>query len=134
MVQGKFFGSFHLVAPLTTNKCGTFLSVQIFLNSAVRCSAKDGKHRQHLVILHELASLLDGLGWTIGVIVGDVVDLAAIDAALLIYHLEEAGLYLADAAKGGRWSAVGNDVAELDLGVGRADVVLLLGGCRLYDE
>ena len=104
------------------------------MDRAVRCRAEDGEHRQHLVILHELASLLDGLGWTIGVIVGDVVDLASIDAALLVYHLEEAGLYLANATKGGRWPAVGNDVAELDFRVGRARVILLLGGCRLYDE
>ena len=24
MVQGKFFGSFHLVAPVATKRCGTF--------------------------------------------------------------------------------------------------------------
>ena len=24
MVHGKFFGSFHLVAPVATNSCGTF--------------------------------------------------------------------------------------------------------------
>ena len=26
MVQGKFFGSPHLVAPVATNSCGTFFS------------------------------------------------------------------------------------------------------------
>ena len=26
MVHGKFFGSPHLVAPVATNSCGTFLS------------------------------------------------------------------------------------------------------------
>ena len=26
MVQGKFFGSFHLVAPVATNSCGTFFA------------------------------------------------------------------------------------------------------------
>ena len=25
MVQGKFFGSFHLDAPVARNRCGTFL-------------------------------------------------------------------------------------------------------------
>ncbi len=30
MVQGKFFGSFHLVAPVATNSCGTFLEFRYF--------------------------------------------------------------------------------------------------------
>src|SRR6266705_2868294 len=30
MVQGKCFGSFHLVAPVPTNLCGTFLSFMYF--------------------------------------------------------------------------------------------------------
>ena len=30
MVQGKFFGSFHLVAPVATNSCGTFFEFMYF--------------------------------------------------------------------------------------------------------
>ena len=30
MVQGKSFGSFHLVAPVATNSCGTFLALRYF--------------------------------------------------------------------------------------------------------
>ncbi len=30
MVQGKFFGSFHLVAPVATNSCGTFFELRYF--------------------------------------------------------------------------------------------------------
>ena len=30
MVQGKFFGSFHLVAPVATNSCGTFFVFMYF--------------------------------------------------------------------------------------------------------
>ncbi len=30
MVQGKSFGSFHLVAPVATNSCGTFLVLRYF--------------------------------------------------------------------------------------------------------
>ncbi len=30
MVQGKSFGSFHLVAPVATNSCGTFLPFRYF--------------------------------------------------------------------------------------------------------
>ncbi len=30
MVHGKFFGSFHLVAPVATNSCGIFLEFRYF--------------------------------------------------------------------------------------------------------
>ena len=30
MVQGNAFGSFHLVAPVATNSCGTFLLLTYF--------------------------------------------------------------------------------------------------------
>ena len=30
MVHGKFFGSFHLVAPVATNSCGIFLALRYF--------------------------------------------------------------------------------------------------------
>jgi len=30
MVHGKSFGSFHLVAPLATNSCGTLLALRYF--------------------------------------------------------------------------------------------------------
>ena len=30
MVQGKFFGSPHLVAPVATKSCGTFLTFMYF--------------------------------------------------------------------------------------------------------
>ena len=30
MVHGKSFGSFHLVAPVATNSCGTFLAFRYF--------------------------------------------------------------------------------------------------------
>ncbi len=33
MVHGKVFGSFHRVAPLATNSCGTFLSLKYFCSA-----------------------------------------------------------------------------------------------------
>lgn len=30
MVHGKCFGSFHLLAPVATNSCGTFLAFMYF--------------------------------------------------------------------------------------------------------
>src|SRR5262249_27787031 len=56
----------------------------------------------------------------------DEVDLAAVDAALLVDHLEVGVDDLADRAVGGGIARVGVGVADLDLGIARAFVVLLL--------
>ncbi len=35
MVQGKFFGSLNLVAPVATNSCGTFFVLRYFWIAAL---------------------------------------------------------------------------------------------------
>src|SRR6185437_4224769 len=60
------------------------------------------------------------------VVIGDEVDLSPVDAALSVDLAEIGGFGLADHAVGGRGPAIGHDIAELDLGVGRADIILLL--------
>jgi hypothetical protein len=58
------------------------------------------EQQQHLVLLDELARLLDRLRRAVAVVVADEVDLAAVDAALLVDHLEVRGDRLADRAVG----------------------------------
>jgi hypothetical protein len=65
-------------------------------------------------------------GGAVGVVVGDEVDLAAVDAALGIDLVEIGRLRLADGSVGGRRSAVGHDVADLDFGIAGAGIILLL--------
>jgi hypothetical protein len=84
------------------------------------------EHQQHLVLLDQLAHLLDRLGRAVAVVVGDEVDLAAVDAALGVDLLEVGADGLADGAVGRRRPAVGLGVADLDLLVVGAGVVLLL--------
>jgi len=107
---------------------GHLLAVHVFLDRVVGRRAQALKDQEYLVAFHELACLLDGLGRAEGVVIGDKVDLAAVDAALVVDHPEKGGLGAADLGVGRQRTAVGHDVADLDLGVGRAHVVFLLRG------
>ncbi|MEY9756805.1 hypothetical protein ABIE73_004200 [Bradyrhizobium yuanmingense] len=110
------------------------LGVQILLDRTVRGRPERVENDQHLVALDQLANLLDGLWRRIAVVIGDEVDLAAVDAALVVDHLEIGFFGLADDAIGRRRTAVRHDVADLDLGIGRAGVVFLLGECSAGGE
>src|SRR6185369_16270261 len=81
---------------------------------------------QHLVLLDQLAHQLDRLGRNVAVVVADEVDLATVDAALLVDALPVGLDGLADHPVGRGWTAIGVGVADLDLGVARSVVVLLL--------
>ena len=130
MVHGKFCGSPHLVAPVATNSCGTFLAFMYFWIAELDWRAERLEHQQHLVALHQLARLLDGLRRAEGVVIADEIDLAAVDAALGVDLLEIGRLRLADGAIGRRRTAIGHDIADLDLGIAGAGIVFLLGRRR----
>jgi hypothetical protein len=55
--------------------------IHVFMNCAVGWRAKRLKDQQHLIAFHELARLLDCLRRAVRIVIGDEVDLAAIDAA-----------------------------------------------------
>jgi len=78
--------------------------------------------------------LFHRLGRAVAVVVGDEIDLAAVDAALGVDLLEVGVLGLADHAIGGRRSAIGHDVADLDFGVGGAGIVFLLSECSAVGQ
>jgi len=93
----------------------------------VRRGSERAGDEQHFVGFDELAGLLNGLRRRVAVVIGDVIDLAAVDAALIVDHLEIGFFHLADHAIGGCGPAIGHDVADLDLGVAGAGVVFFLG-------
>ncbi|MGY4300899.1 hypothetical protein ACVWXN_008994 [Bradyrhizobium sp. i1.4.4] len=103
------------------------LAVEIFLHGGVRGRADDLEGEQHLVAFDELAHLLDRLRRRIGIVILDQIDLAAVDAALIVDHLEVGGLGLADIGVDGIGTGERHGLADLDLGVARAGVVFLLG-------
>ena len=100
------------------------LCVHVVLDRGVARRAQAVENQQHTVILDELARLLDGPGRAVAVVVGDEIDLAAVDAALGVDHLEIGSLGLADHAIGGGGSAVRHDVADLDATAVRSAVPL----------
>src|SRR5690606_7292335 len=63
--------------------------------------------------------------WAVAVVVRDVVDLAAVDPALVVDHVEIGAGGLADRAVGRRRAGVRHDVADLDLRVRDARPVFL---------
>ena len=102
------------------------LGVVIFLHGVLGRRPQRVEHQEDLVALDQFADLLHRLRRAVAVVIGDEIDLAAVDAALIVDHLEIGFLGLADDAVGGSRAAIGLDIADLDLGVGGAGVVLLL--------
>ncbi|MGX0994111.1 hypothetical protein AB7M38_001403 [Bradyrhizobium diazoefficiens] len=129
---GKVPGIAELGAAGRDEELRHLLGVHIFHDRGVRGCAERLEDQQNLVALDQLARLLDRLRRRIGVVIADEVDLAAVDAALVVDHPEERGLSLSDHAIGRGRPAIGHDVADLDVGVAGAGVVFLLrrGRCR----
>ena len=122
------------VVPLGRAGCHVQLrhlaQVHVLVDGGIRRRAERLEQEQHLVLLDQLARHLDRLGRAVAVVVADEGQLAAVDAALIVHHPEIGVDGLADRAVRRRRAAVGVGVADLDLGVGCARVVLLLGGGR----
>jgi hypothetical protein len=94
--------------------------VEIFLHGYIGRGADRTEHRQHVVLFDKLAGLFDRLGGRVGVIQGQEIDLASVDAALIVEHLKVSRLGARDRAIGRRRPTVGRGVPELDGGFSRA--------------
>jgi len=77
-------GLFQRVAP-HRRKAAALSSCSCILDGRVRRGPNGIEDQQHLVAFDQLAGLLDGLGWTVGVIIRDEVDLAAVDPAFVVH-------------------------------------------------
>jgi hypothetical protein len=97
--------------------------IHVLLDGGIGRGAERAEDQQHGIALDQLARLLHRLRRTVAVIVGDEVDLAAVDAAIVVDHAEIGTHRLADDAVGRRRPTIGHDVANLDLGIGYAGVV-----------
>src|SRR5581483_9717572 len=101
--------------------------IHIFLDGTVRRRAERVEDQEDFVALDQLARLLHRFWRTVGIVIGNEVDLAAVDAAFGVDHAEVGRLGPANHAIGRRRPAVGHDVADLDLRVSNAGIVFLLG-------
>src|SRR5215475_5740242 len=114
-----------------------FFLVQIFLHGGIRWRADDLEGGKHFVAFDELAHLLDRLRRIVSIVVLNKIDLAPVNSTLLVDHADIGGLNLPYAAVGRSRPAERYCLANLDLGVARAGVILLLcerGRCECRAE
>ena len=102
--------------------------VEILPDRGVGRGAQGVEQERDLLLLDEAADLLDRLGRTVAVVETDQVDLAAVDAARFVDHLEIGGFGLADHAVGRGRPAIGHGLADLDFGIGDPGGVVRAGG------
>ena len=103
------------------------LGIEIFVHGGLRRGAERAEQRQHFFLLDQPPRRLDAFRRAVGVVHGQELDLAAVDAALLVDHLE---IGLADPPEHAverAGTAMRHGLAELDFGVARAGIVFLLG-------
>src|ERR1700738_2391373 len=117
--------SANFEAPEPTNSCGMFLLCRYF-DIAVLWGADRREDQRNFIALHQPHGLLHGFRRRVAVIQRDQVDLAAVDAAALIEHLEIADLALAERAERRNRAAIRHGLADLDFGCRDA---AHFGGC-----
>ncbi len=105
---------------------GHLLLVDVFDHRHVGGGADRIDQEQHLLAFDQAADLLDRFWRAVGVVEADVIDLAAVDAALIVDHREVGGGGDRAGGIGRRRSAIGRGGADLDFGVGDARPVTLL--------
>src|SRR5215475_16092139 len=103
-----------------------FLLVQIFLHGGIRWRTDDLESGKHFVAFDELAHLLDRLRRIVTIVVLNKIDLAPVNATLLVDHADIGGLNLPYAAVGRSRSAERYCLTDLNLRIARARVILLL--------
>ena len=100
--------------------------VHVFLNRGVARGAEGREDQEHFVAFNQSTRLLHGFRGTVGVIIADEADLAAVHAAIVVDHPEVGAHRLADDAVGRGRPAIRHDVADRDFGIGDAFVVFFL--------
>ena len=102
------------------------LRVEIFVHGGLRRGAERAEQRQHFLLLDQPPRRLDAFRRAVGVVHGEELHLAAVDAALFVQHLE---IGLADAAEHAverAGAGMRHGLSELDFGVAGARIVFLL--------
>ncbi len=103
------------------------LGIHVFHDRGIRRRAHGADDGDDLVVLDELARLLDRLGRLVAVVERDQLDLAPVHPALLVDHVVIGGLHPALGAVGRQRPTIGIGLADHDLGVGDTGIVCLLG-------
>ena len=104
------------------------LGIEIFVHGGLRRGAERAEQRQHFLLLHQPPRRLDAFRRAVGVVHGEEFDLAPVDAALFVQHLEIGFADPPQHAVERTRAAMRHGLAELDFGVARARIVFFLGG------
>jgi hypothetical protein len=112
--------------PGGNEQVGHLVGVEILVDRRVRWSAQGAEREHHFILLDKLTDLLDGLRRAVAVVDGDRLDLAAVDASLVVDHREVRRLGLANRGIRGERAAVGHRLPDLYLSVADAGVIFFL--------
>ena len=123
---GEVFGIVPAAGAGRQEELRHLLGVEVLLDRGVGRRAERAGDGQHLVLLDQTARLLDRLGRAETVVERDHGDLAPVHAAQVVDHLEIGDLGLGQGDETRQGPAIGHGLAELDLAVGGARIVLLL--------
>ncbi len=110
----------------TDKEMGHLLLVDVFEHRHVGRRTDGIDEEQHFVAFDKASDLLDRLGWAIGVVEADEVDLAAVHAAVLVYHREIGRDRYRTRRIGRCRTAIGRGGPDLDFTIGGAGTVMLL--------
>ena len=95
-------GIVPLVGAASYEQLRHLVVVEVAPDRGVGRRAKRIEQQQHLVLLDQLTRHFDGLRRAVAVIAADEIDLAAVDAALIIDHGEIGSVRFADGAVGSK--------------------------------
>ena len=104
------------------------LGIEIFVHGGLRRGTQRAVEREHLVLLDQATRGFDAFRRAIGIVHGEEGDLAPVDTALVVEHLEIGFPNAAQHAIERARAAMRHGLSDLDLGVAGAEVVFLLGG------
>ena len=125
---GKLIGIVEAASSRRDEELRHLLGIEIFLDGDVRRGPYRTDLGKDADILDELSGLLDGFRRTVGVVELSEADLASIDPAPLIEHVEVAEhCPSSPRAKRGRRAAERRRLTELDLGVAGSGIISVLG-------
>lgn len=98
------------------------------MHGRLRRRAERAVEREHLFLLDQAPRRLDAFRRAVGVIHGEKLDLAPVDAALLVQHLEIGFANAPEHAIERAGAGMRHGLPDLDLGVAGAGIVFLLRG------
>src|ERR1700722_5436862 len=103
-----------MLAPVATKSLRHLVVVEILPNCGVRRGPHRIEQERDLLLLDQPADLLNCFWGAISIVEANEIDLAAVDPALLVDHLEVGGLSAADDPIGRGRPTVRHGLADLE--------------------